>query len=187
MNAAMAKGSKKKSATKSKVSTKKVAAIKAKVKSTSKSSGEKDQAPRKGRSAIPSSKGRAAAFRATRKSRSMEAADDYTELVQDLIDDIGEARICNLAKELGVSHVTALRTVRRLQEEGYLETSPHKPVTLTVKGKKTAKEAKSRHDLVLDFLKKLGVPEKIAEVDAEGIEHHVSPLTLKIMKKYIDK
>jgi DtxR family transcriptional regulator, manganese transport regulator len=127
---------------------------------------------------------RATAFKAIRKNHSLEAAQDYTELVADLIDVRGEARICHIARYLGVSHVTALRTIRRLTEEGFLETSPHKPVTLTAKGKKVARESKDRHDALVKFFVKLGVPRKVAEIDVEGIEHHVSDETLKVVRKH---
>ncbi|MCB0360766.1 MAG: HTH domain-containing protein, partial [Bdellovibrionales bacterium] len=83
----------------------------------------------------PTSKAtRARPFRETRRHHSTEAAEDYSELIADLIEEQGEARTCTIAQELGVSHVTALRTIRRLQDEGYMVTAPHKPVELTAKG-----------------------------------------------------
>jgi DtxR family manganese transport transcriptional regulator len=36
---------------------------------------------------------------------------------------------------------------------------------------------------VTAFLRSLGVPEKVAELDAEGIEHHVSPETLAAFER----
>ena len=128
---------------------------------------------------------RAKAFVLTRQRRSIEAAEDYTKLIADLIDSCGEARICNLADHLGVSHVTALRTVRRLQNEGYLLTERQKPVVLTGKGKKLAREAKNKHLLLTQFLSKLGVPEQVAKNDAEGIEHYISPQTITAIKRYV--
>lgn len=127
-------------------------------------------------------KQRAASFKATRKHHSSEAAEDYTELIADLIEEQGQARTGTIAEHLGISHVTALRTIRRLQSEGYVETSPHKPVKLTAKGKKLAQQAKERHLLVVDFLKEIGVPADIAEIDAEGAEHHFSSTTLDRLK-----
>ena len=131
------------------------------------------------------SKKRSRAFKATRKHHSTEAAEDYTELIADLIDDFGEARTCNIADHLGISHVTALRTIRRLQEEGYVETSPHKPVSLTSKGKRTAAFAKERHELLIEFFIKVGVPARLAEIDVEGAEHHISKETLTYIKKFL--
>lgn len=128
---------------------------------------------------------RSQAFKVTRANHSMEAAEDYTELVHDLTESLGEARIVSIAASLGVSHVTALRTVRRLTDEGFLDTSPHKPVILTAKGKRLARVAKQRHETVKDFLLKLGASKSDADADAEGIEHHVSASTLKAMKKFL--
>jgi DtxR family manganese transport transcriptional regulator len=135
---------------------------------------------------LSEAKSRANAFKAARAHRSMEAAEDYTELVADLQEIMGEARIVSIAAFLGVSHVTALRTVNRLQEEGYLSTAPHKPVELTLKGKKLARGSKARHQVVQEFFEKLGVPRNEAANDAEGIEHHVGPATLRAMKRFLE-
>lgn len=126
-----------------------------------------------------------ARFAATRSHHLLETAEDYTELIADLILEKGEARVCDLAQQLGVSHVTAVRTLQRLQRDGYVETTPHKPVFLTPKGKRLATFAKKRHDILLKFLIKIGVPEEVATIDAEGIEHHVSKETLKILQTYL--
>jgi len=132
-----------------------------------------------------SAKPRSLPFRATRKHHSTEAAEDYTELVAQLITEAGEARTCQIADRLGISHVTALRTIKRLMGEGYLETAPHKPVTLTAKGTRVAKEALERHQLLLDLFLKLGVPRDIAEIDVEGTEHHISAVTLEKIKNFL--
>ena len=126
-------------------------------------------------------------FCATRRHHSTEAAEDYSELVSDLITELGEARTCEIAFRLGVSHVTALRTIRRLQHEGYLRTSPHQPITLTAKGIHTADQAKERHELLVNFLISLGVPHDVAEVDVEGAEHHISATTLKCIRAFMKK
>ncbi len=126
-------------------------------------------------------------FKAIRKQHSLEAAEDYTELIYELIEKDGEARTGKIAKELGISHVTALRTIRRLQEEGYVTTAQQKPVELTKKGRKLALNSKHKHQVLLDFLIKLGVPEQTAEIDVEGIEHHVSKVTLECIKEFLKK
>jgi DtxR family manganese transport transcriptional regulator len=135
--------------------------------------------------AQPKAEERAITFRATREQHRIETAEDYTELIAELIESTGRARTCDIADALGISHVTALRTIRRLQEQGYLNTSNQKPVVLTAKGKKTAAFSKERHNILLDFFIKIGVPEKIAEQDTEGTEHHISDTTLQCLKKLI--
>ena len=130
---------------------------------------------------------RARPFSATRKHHSTEAAEDYTELIADLIDSKGEARTCDIADQLGISHVTALRTIQRLQREGYVETLPRRPVTLTAKGRRTARLAKERHELLVQFLVQIGVPRRVAEVDVEGAEHHISDTTLACIKRFLKR
>ena len=124
-------------------------------------------------------------FRATRAHHNQEAAEDYTELIFDLIERVGEARIGEIARELGISHVTALRTIARLQKHGFVETSQQKPVQLTAKGKRLARYAKERHRIVVNFLISLGVPAKVAEIDAEGAEHHISRITLSKIRAFL--
>lgn len=131
-------------------------------------------------------KSRALPFQATRDHHATESAEDYTELIADLIERSGEARTCEIAGELGVSHVTALRTMQRLQEQGYLKTAPHQPVVLTTKGKKTAAHAKQRHELLLEFFRSLGVPNDVAEIDVEGVEHHMSDITMNCIRKFLN-
>ena len=121
-------------------------------------------------------------FRQTREQHLLEAAEDYTELIFELIEETGEARTGEIAKRLGISHVTALRTIKRLQREGFVNTEPRQPIVLTALGEKTAKAAQEKHIVLLDFLLQLGVPQKIAEKDVEGIEHHISKVTLDIIR-----
>jgi DtxR family manganese transport transcriptional regulator len=60
---------------------------------------------------------------------------------------------------------------------------PYRAIFLTEKGRKLASRCKRRHGIVVAFLLSLGVSEKVAEMDAEGIEHHVSPETLAIFER----
>lgn len=132
-------------------------------------------------------KKRSLSFRETRKHHGTEAAEDYTELIAELTERTGEARTCEIARHLGISHVTAIRTMRRLQAEGYLETSPHQPVTLTPKGRATAQASKDRHELLVEFFVSIGVPKEVAEIDVEGVEHHVSPISLNAIRSFLQK
>lgn len=126
------------------------------------------------------------AFPITRKQHRTETAEDYTELILDLIEEHGEARVGKIAAAMGVSHVTALRTLERLQRDGYIETRPRQPVFLTATGDKLARYARERHAIVLDLLCAIGVPRKYAIQDVEGIEHHVSKETLRAIKRFLE-
>ena len=125
-------------------------------------------------------------LRKTREDHATEIAEDYVELIAELIRTQGTCRVTELARRMGVSHVTASRTVGRLVTAGLAETRPHQPVELTPQGKRMAAAARARHEVVFEFLKHLGVSERIATSDAEGIEHHCSPETLTAMKHFIE-
>lgn len=136
------------------------------------------------RGATQAAEVQAAALRHTRHEHAMETAQDYAEAIADLAAIHGEARAVDLARRLGVSHVTVVRTVARLQRDGYVSTRPYRSIFLTDKGLRIAEESRRRHEIVVAFLRALGVPDAIAQSDAEGIEHHVSPETLAAFKGY---
>jgi DtxR family manganese transport transcriptional regulator len=108
-------------------------------------------------------------------------------LIADLIDRQGEARVVDLARRLGVTHVTVNRAVQRLQRGGLVDARPYRAIFLTTTGRRLARESRQRHDLVVRFLVALGVPPGVAESDAEGIEHHVSRETLRAFRNYLQK
>ncbi len=105
-------------------------------------------------------------------------AEDYCEAIAELADAAGDCRVVDLAGRFGVSHVTVVRTVKRLERDGLVSTEPYRPVRLTAKGRRLANTCRERHDVVYRFLLAIGVDPRTAAVDAEGLEHHVSPATL---------
>jgi DtxR family transcriptional regulator, manganese transport regulator len=117
-------------------------------------------------------------FERVREAHQTELAEDYVELIADLISAHGEARAVDLALRLGVTHASVNKTIQRLMREGLVETRPYRAIFLTAKGEALAREARERHHLVRDFLIAIGVDPEVAEGDAEGIEHHVSKETL---------
>jgi DtxR family manganese transport transcriptional regulator len=121
-------------------------------------------------------------FSHTRREHANEIAEDYVEAIADLMAEMGEARVVDLAKRLGVTHVTVNRTIARLQKAGYVTAQPYRAIFLTEGGRGLAAACKRRHEIVVAFLRSLGIPQRIAERDAEGIEHHVSAETLKAFK-----
>ncbi|MCX6971320.1 MAG: manganese-binding transcriptional regulator MntR [Verrucomicrobia bacterium] len=123
--------------------------------------------------------------RQTRLQHAQERAQDYVEAIAELIAGCGEARATDLAKSLGVTHVTVIRTVQRLQREGLVTTQPYRSIFLTDSGRTLAGKARARHEKVVTFLEALGVAKSTARADAEGIEHHVSDETLKAMEKFL--
>ncbi len=126
-------------------------------------------------------------FSRTRKHHANETAEDYVEAVAEIINGSGECRVLDLAKYFDVSHVTVSRIVKRLQGQELLVTSPYRPISLPKGGAKRARYVKQRHEIVLEFLVAIGVDTQTAEIDSEGIEHHVSSKTLAAMKRFLAK
>lgn len=126
-------------------------------------------------------------FFQVRNARHTEIAEDYTEMIADLIKDTGEARVVDLAERFGVTSPTVNSIIRRLVRDGLVESKPYRSIFLTDKGKKLAEFSKRRHEIVFNFLIALGVDLEIAKNDAEGIEHHVSSETLKVFEKFVKK
>ena len=119
----------------------------------------------------------------TRKVHENELAEDYVELIGDLINKEGEARIVDIAEHLGISKATVNQTINRLVKKGFLTSKPYRAIHLTKKGENTASRARLKHKIVYDFLIALGLDKETAELDSEGIEHHVSEKTLENLKK----
>jgi DtxR family transcriptional regulator, manganese transport regulator len=121
---------------------------------------------------------RADAFRKVREAHQTEMAEDYVELIGDLIRQHGEARLTDIADNLGVTQATASKVVARLRRDGLVENRRYRSIFLSEAGKAMAAMSRARHQVVFEFLCALGVDEATAHADSEGMEHHVSEETL---------
>ena len=126
-------------------------------------------------------------FKKVRDAHKKENTEDYLELIAELLNRKGEARIVDIAQTLDIAQATANKTIQRLQNQGFVKREPYRSIFLTLKGQKIASRSKKRHNIVLNFLLNLGLDLKTAETDSEGIEHHVSEKTLKKMEKFNHK
>ncbi|WP_415006172.1 manganese-binding transcriptional regulator MntR [Aestuariivirga sp.] len=132
-----------------------------------------------------SAKIRSAAFRRVRADHQSELAEDYVELIADLIDEKGEARGTDVAMRLGVANATVVKTLKRLQDSGLVTQEPYRAIFLTEKGWEMAEDGRRKHRIVEGFLLALGVSADTARIDSEGIEHHVSAETLRAMSRFL--
>ena len=126
-------------------------------------------------------------FKKVRDAHKTENTEDYLEIIADLLNVKGEARIVDIASKLDIAQATANKTIQRLQNQGFVKKEPYRSIFLTLKGQQVASISKKKHIIVLTFLKNLGLDIKTAEADAEGIEHHVSDKTLKKMEQFNKK
>lgn len=126
----------------------------------------------------------ASGFEAVRTAHQSEMAEDYVELIAELIDLNGAARPVEIAERLGVTQPTVSKNLNRLKRDGLILQEPYRSIRLTEEGRRLAETCRRRHRIVVDFLVSLGVSQEVAEYDAEGIEHHVSEETLAVFQAF---
>lgn len=137
--------------------------------------------------ALPPVEQHAQQYEAVRNAHETELIEDYVELIGDLIRHRGEARAADIANRMAVSQATVSKMIRRLNDLGLVTSKPYRSLFLTDEGQKMAETSRARHDIVLHFLRALGVDDSTARIDAEGMEHHVSDETLTIMQRFTDQ
>ena len=144
---------------------------------------QKDTEPTDG--AEPSVADQARNFLRVREAHRREIAEDYVEMIAELSQSQAQVRTGHLAERFGVSHATVTNHVQRLISEGLIEDRPYQPLALTPQGEAIARQSRSRHLLIREFLVAIGVDPQTAEADTEGIEHHVSQQTLDAFARVI--
>ena len=132
------------------------------------------------------------AFEKTRRDHSDETLEDVTELIyrlsgasHDTLAEDAQVRTAQLVEALGVSQPTVTKMLNRLEREGVVHIHRRQYVHLTDDGLAIARQSAERHAMVVTFLRSLGVSELTAELDAEGIEHHLSPETIECIRGYL--
>ncbi len=113
---------------------------------------------------------------------SSSAVEDYLERILELINTKGYARVVDIAGSLGISQASVTNMVQRLDAEGLLKYEKYRGLVLTTAGETLARNITRRHHLLTDFLKLLGLPDDVIFHDVEGMEHHISPPTLRAIE-----
>lgn len=114
--------------------------------------------------------------------RSSVAVEDYLERILELMNSKGYARVVDIASSLKISQASVTNMVQRLDAEGLLKYEKYRGLILTAAGKNLAREIAHRHKLLTDFLRLLGLDERVIYHDVEGMEHHISPPTLRAIQ-----
>ena len=133
---------------------------------------------------LPDADEQARRFARVREAHRTEVQEDYVELIAELIANRGEARAIDLAERMGVTPATVANTLTRLKRDGLVESRPYRSIFLTAAGLSMAERSRARHQLVVRFLLALGTSRDTAELDAEGLEHHLSEETLALMAAF---
>ena len=113
---------------------------------------------------------------------SSAAVEDYLERILELISSKGYARVVDIAAALKISQASVTNMVQRLDAEGLLKYEKYRGLILTGAGKNLARKIAHRHKLLTDFLRLLGLDDRVIYHDVEGMEHHVSAPTLRAIE-----
>ena len=113
---------------------------------------------------------------------SSAAVEDYLERILELINSKGYARVVDIAAALKISQASVTNMVQRLDADGLLKYEKYRGLILTTAGKTLASKIAHRHQLLTDFLKLLGLDDRVIYHDVEGMEHHISSSTLRAIE-----
>ncbi|HEY8834489.1 MAG TPA: transcriptional regulator MntR [Chthoniobacterales bacterium] len=114
--------------------------------------------------------------------RNSSAVEDYLERILELIDSKGYARVVDIATSLKISQASVSNMVQRLDAEGLLKYEKYRGLVLTPAGESLARNITRRHQLLTDFLTLLRLDKQVIHHDVEGMEHHISPPTLRAIE-----
>jgi len=125
-----------------------------------------------------------AAHKASR-SDSSTSMEDYLEVISELVELKGYATTLDISRYMDVSAPSVTKMLHRLDENRFLEYEKYHGINLTNKGSQLADTIRQKHGILLEFFEILGIGHEIANKDAEGIEHHLNPKTIKQLRKFI--
>jgi Mn-dependent DtxR family transcriptional regulator len=113
---------------------------------------------------------------------SSAAVEYYLDRILELINSKGYARVVDIAAALKISQASVTNMVQRLDADGLLKYEKYRGLILTTAGKTLASKIAQRHQLLTDFLKLLGLDDRVIYHDVEGMEHHISSSTLRAIE-----
>ena len=116
------------------------------------------------------------------RSAASSTVEDYLERILELINSKGYARVVDIAAALEISQASVTNMVQRLDAERLLKYEKYRGLVLTEAGEKLARSIAHRHRLLTEFLKLLGLDDRVIHHDVEGMEHHISVPTLRAIE-----
>jgi Mn-dependent DtxR family transcriptional regulator len=121
-----------------------------------------------------------------KKEDRTDRMEDYLEVIYELVEQKGYATTVDISTYLNVSAPSVTKMTQRLDETGYLKYEKYRGIRLTDEGVRIAQNIRNRHGLLAEFFKMIGVDEESANSDAEGIEHHLHPETIKRLEDFMN-
>ena len=118
---------------------------------------------------------------------SSTAAQDYLEQIYRLIGAKGYARVADIAAALEIAPASVTAMIKRLDGDGLVVYEKYRGVILTAAGRDIAEEVVKRHEVLARLLRSFGLDEKTIYQDVEGMEHHISKATLRVLTTLVEE
>ncbi len=118
---------------------------------------------------------------------SSTAAQDYLEQIHRLIGSKGYARVADIAAALEIAPASVTTMIQRLDADGLVVYEKYRGVVLTAQGRDIAEEVVKRHEVLARLLRSFGLDEKTIYQDVEGMEHHISKATLRVLITIVEE
>ena len=117
-------------------------------------------------------------------SPSME---DYLKAIHSVENERGTVRVKDIAKRLDITMPSVTSALKNLEKQGFVCHPRYDLVDLTPKGSRVAEDIYHRHQVIKGFLSQvLGLDAEIAEKDACGMEHAISPETVECLVRFLE-
>jgi Mn-dependent DtxR family transcriptional regulator len=119
--------------------------------------------------------------------RNNESAENYLETILILSKRLPVVRSVDIANELGFKKSSVSIAMKHLREKEQITVTDAGFIYLTDAGRQIAEMIYERHELLSDWLTRLGVDPEIAVEDACRIEHVISPESFSAIKAHVTK
>lgn len=116
-----------------------------------------------------------------------ESAENYLETILILSKKLPVVRSVDIANELGFKKSSVSIAMKNLREKNHITVTDAGFIYLTDSGKEIAEMIYERHELLTDFLVKLGVDPEVAAEDACRIEHVISAESFAAVKAHVSQ
>ena len=110
------------------------------------------------------------------------SGENYLETILILSKKLPVVRSVDIANELGFKKSSVSIAMKNLREKNHITVTDAGFIYLTDSGKEIAEMIYERHELLTDFLVKLGVNPEVAAEDACRIEHVISAESFAAVK-----
>ena len=115
-----------------------------------------------------------------------ESSENYLETILVLCKQLPVVRSVDIATELGFKKSSVSVAMKNLREKNHIKVSDAGFIYLTESGRAIAEMIHERHQLLTQWLVRLGVPEEIASEDACKLEHVLSAESFGAIKKHVN-